>query len=137
MPTATQIRAELDANPKALGYATLRTQTNAPEALAARLNERGASAETINVSYIPLEDAIAEVRQADFTALSAAGKTALDQYFRGSSIKTASANMRAVLGALFPNPSDTRTALLALASRSASRAEALWGENTAVTAIQV
>src|SRR5215207_873994 len=123
MPTATQIRAELDADPKALGYATLRTQTNGPEAVAARLNERGASAETTNVSYIPLEDAIAEIRQADFTALAAAGKTAVDQYFRGVSIKTASANMRTVLGALFPVGSATRDALLALATRSASRAE--------------
>jgi hypothetical protein len=40
--------------------------------------------------------------------------------------------MRATLGALFP-AGVTRTAVIALASRPASRAEALWGEGAHVS----
>jgi hypothetical protein len=129
--TLTALRTEIDTDPKALGFAALRTQTNAPEALAARLNEPGASAETLFKSYVLLEDALAEIVLSEFNALTAAQKTALDQFFRGVSLKTGSANMRTTLGALFPAGA-TRTALIALASRAASRAEALWGEGTSI-----
>lgn len=126
------LRTEIDTDPKALGYATLKAQSNGPEAVAAKLNELGASAETLFKQYVQIEDFLAEVVLTEFTALSTAGKTAVDQFFRGTRIKTGSANMRTTLGALFPTGA-TRTALLALAQRSASRAEALWGEGVRVT----
>jgi hypothetical protein len=135
-PTAQQIRTEIDADPKALGYATLKVQTNGPEAVAARMNEVGASAETLFRSYVPMEDFLAEIVASEFTALSAAAKTGVDQFFRGTRIKTGSANMRATLSGLFPSGA-TRTALIALASRPCSRAEALWGEGATVSATQV
>jgi hypothetical protein len=96
------------------------------------MNEAGASGETLFKSSIPVEDFLAEVVLSEYTALTAAQKTALDQFVRGVRIKTGSANMRATLGALFP-AGVTRTAVIALASRPASRAEALWGEGAHVS----
>lgn len=135
--TTAALRAEIDNDPKSLGYATLRAQSNAPEALAAKLNEAGASAETLFRSYLPLEDALAGIVASEFNALSAAAKTACDQFLRGTRIKTGDANMRATLGALFAAGTTSRTNLLALASRDASRAEALWGEGAYVRAADV
>lgn len=134
--TLAALRAEIDTDPETLGYATLLAQSNGPEAVAAKLNELGASGETLFKSYVPVEDMLAEIVYTDYTALTAAAKTALDQFFRGSKVKTGSTNMRTTLAALFP-VSATRTALIALASRSASRAEALWGEGTTVSAQSV
>lgn len=136
MPTLQQIRTELDTDPKGLGYTALWTQDNGPEAVAARMNEAGASSETLFRAYVPLEDFNAEIRLAEFNALNAAQKTAVDQFFRGVKIKTGSANMRTTLDGLFPAGA-TRTALIALASRLASRAEALWGEGVRVSAAEV
>lgn len=135
-PTLTQIRTEIDTDPKTLGYSTLWAQTNGSEAVAARMNEAGASAETLFKSYVPMEDVLAEIVLAEYNALSAAQKTTADQFLRGTRIKTSSANMRATVGALFP-AGTTRTALIALASRAASRAEALWGEGIRVSDTEV
>ena len=131
-PTLQQIRTEIDTDPKTLGYATLWAQTNGPEAVAAKMNEAGASAETIFKGYVQTEEILAEIVLADYNALTAAQKTTLDQFLRGSRVKTGSSNMRATIAALFPAGA-TRTALIALASRSASRAEVLWGEGVRVS----
>lgn len=136
MPTAQQIRTEIDADPKSLGYATLKVQSNGPEAVAARMTEVGASAETLFRSYVPVEELLAEMQWAEFTTWSAAIKAGIDQYFRGTRVKTGSATLRTSLGAMLPT-SSSKTAMVALASRSASRAEALWGEGVVVTATQV
>jgi hypothetical protein len=132
MPTLQEIRDEIDTDAETLGYDALWAQSNGPEAVAAKLNEAGASGEVLFKSSIPVEDLLAEIVLAEYTALTAAQKTALDQFARGVRIKTGSANMRATLGALFPAGA-TRTAVIALASRPASRAEALWGEGVHVS----
>lgn len=133
MPTTAALRTEIDTDPKTLGFAGLRTQSNAPEALAARLNELGASGETLFRSYLPMEDALAAIVAAEFTTLTAAQKTACDQFLRGNRIRTGDANMRSTLGGLFGVGTTSRTNLLALAQRPCSRAEALWGEGTLIT----
>ena len=130
--TIPALRTEIDTDPKALGYATLRTQSNGPEAVAARMNEAGASAETLFKTYVPLEDMLAEIVFSEYSGWSAAQKTNIDQFLRGTRIKTGSANMRTTLGALIPAGA-SRTALVALASRSATRAEILFGEGVTVT----
>ena len=131
--TIAALKTEIDTDPKGLGYATLRTQSNGPEAVATRLNEAGASAETLFKSYVSLEDMLAEIVFSEYSGWSAAQKTNIDQFIRGTRIKTGSANMRTTLGALIPAGA-SRTALVALAQRPASRAEALFGEGVAVTA---
>lgn len=136
MPTVQQIRTEIDTDPKTLGYATLKAQSNGPEAVATRMNEVGASAETLFKAYTPVEDLLAELQYAEFNSWTAAQKAGVDQFFRGTRIKTGSATLRASMGAMLPT-SASKTAMIALASRSASRAEALWGEGTRITDAQV
>lgn len=136
MPTAQQIRTEIDTDPKSLGYATLKVQSNGPEAVAARMNEAGASVETLFKAYVPTEELLAEMQWSEFTGWSAAIKAGVDQYFRGTRIKTGSATLRASLGAMLPT-STSKTNMIALASRPATRAEVLWGEFVVVNATQV
>jgi cytochrome P450 len=134
--TIAALRTELDTDPKGLGYAARRAQSNAPEALAARLNERGASAESVTQTYLRVEDVVAALVRAEYDALSAAGKDYLGVVLSAPQVKTGDATLRAQLGQLFGAGTTTRTNLLALATRSASRAEVLWGEGFAVTDAQ-
>lgn len=136
-PTLAVLKTELTTDPKALGYATLKLQTNGPEAVAARINELNTvPADTIFKSYVPVEELLAELQWAEFTAWSAAVKTGLDQYFRGTRIKTGSATLRASLAAMLP-ASTSKTNMVALATKTASRAEFLWGEGTTISAQDV
>jgi hypothetical protein len=140
--TLTALRAELDNDPKALGYAALKLLSNAAEALANKLNEPGTvPADTLFKSYVPIEDVLAAIDWVEYRNLvqestTAPSKAAVDQFVRGTRIKSGSSNMRATMVALFP-AGTTRTALTALASRAAARAEVLWGEGFAVTPTDV
>lgn len=130
--TLALLRAEIDNDPKSLGLATLKVQTNGAQAVAAKLNEVGASAETLFKDTVPTEEALACIVLTEFNARTAVEKTAIDMFFRGAKIKSGNANLRTTMAALFP-AGTTRTALIAIASRSCSRAEALWGEFHTVT----
>lgn len=135
--TLEALRAELDNDPETLGYATLLAQSNGPEAAAAKLNEQGASGETLFKTYVSLEDVLAAIVLSEYNLLSANQKQAVDQFVRGTKIKSGDSNMRTTLGTLFGAGTTTRTNLTNLASRSASRVEALWGEGVVVTATHV
>lgn len=137
MPTAQQIRAEIDADPKSLGYATLRAQTNGPEALAAKVNETGASAETLTRTWIDTADVLAAVVGSEVTALAQGNRDLLAIVTSTTRIKTGSSTMRTTLGGIFGAGTTSRTNLQALATRPASRAEALWGEGAYVSASDV
>lgn len=131
--TTALLRAEIDTDPKTLGYAALRVQTNAPQALAARLNETGASAEVLFKAYVPIEDVVACIVRAEYDALSATAKTFLgDCLLKGTRLKSGDANLRASMIGVFAAGA-TRTALTNIASRPATRAEALWGEGANVS----
>jgi hypothetical protein len=137
VPTAQQIRAEIDADPKSLGYATLRAQSNGPEAAAAKLNELGASAETLTRTWVDTTEALAVLVGTEVTALAQANRDLLAIVTSTTRIKTGSQTMRAALGGIFGAGTTSRTNLQALATRSASRAEALWGEGAYVSASDV
>lgn len=137
MPTLQQIRTEMDTDPKALGYATRRTQSNGPEQVADRMNEVGASAETLTRTWVATDEALAVLVGSEVTALAVANRELLMVIMSQSRIKTGSAAMRTTLGGIFAASTTSRTNLTNLATRSASRAEALWGEGTVVTATQV
>jgi hypothetical protein len=127
------LRTEINGDPKALGYATLRTLSNGPEALAVKLNELGASAETLFKMYTPLEDIVAGIVRSEYDGLSAAGKDYLTVVMRAPRIKTGDSLLRGQIGAIFGAGMTTRTNLTNIASRACSRAEALWGEGFAVS----
>lgn len=134
--TIAALRTEIDTDPKGLGYATLLQASNGPEAVAAKMNEAGASGESLFKATVPVRDILAEMAWSEFTGWSAAVKAGIDQYFRGEMINTGSATLRASLAAMIPAGA-SKTAMIAKASRSASRAEALWGEGTQVTGAKV
>lgn len=135
--TQQQLATEIDNDPQALGYATLLAQTNGPEAVAGRLNEAGASGETLFKSYVAIEDVLAAIVATEFNSLTAAQKTACDMFLRGDRVKSGDANLRTTIAGLFAGGTTSRANLIALASRAASRAEALWGEGTVVSAQDV
>lgn len=135
--TITALTTEINTDPKSLGYATLRTQTNAPEAVAARLNEVGASAETLTRTWVERAEALAVIVGSEVTALAQANRDLLALVLADPKIKTGSATMRTTLGGVFAAGTTSRTNLTALATRSASRAEIVFGEGVLVTASQV
>jgi len=130
------LKTEINSDPKALGYAALRAQSNGPQALAVRLNTLGASAETVTATYLQVEDVVAALVRAEYDALSTAAKDYLNVVLNAPRVKSGDATLRTQLGALFAAGTATRANLLALATRPASRAEALWGEGVSVTDAQ-
>lgn len=123
------LATEINTDPKSLGYAG-----KSDYEIAVILNTAGASAETLFKSYTPVEDIVACIVRSEYDALAAAGKTYLNEVvLRGSRVKTGDATLRTQIAQLFGAGTATRTNLTAVASRSASRAEILFGENTTVT----
>jgi hypothetical protein len=126
--TYPELKVEITNDPKTLGYAG-----KSDEQIAQLLNTVGLSVETLFKGRVAVEDFIAEIVGTEYDALSAAGKTQLDQFVRGNWIKSGSANMRTTIGALFAAGTTTRTNLLALCQRSATRGEVLFGEGITVS----
>lgn len=123
---------EITTDPKGLGYAG-----KSDYEIATLLNTPGLSSETIFRGYTPIEEVVACLVAAEVTALSTANQTLLDKLLRGSRLKTGDANLRTAMGAVFANGTTSRANLIAVASRPASRAEALFGENTSITDVDV
>ena len=132
------LKTEIQTDPKGLGYSGLA----GPADIAAKLNEHGASGETIEPTFIDTIDAAAAVDVTEYAALS------LDRRQLWSDILTAGqdrgfpakhSGIRSLIGDLFTagNSPITRAALLALQVRSASRAEILFGEGVGVNYFQV
>lgn len=122
------LKTEITSDPKALGYAG-----KSDYEVSVLMNTPGQSGETIFKSYTPVEDLVACIVRSEFDALAAAGKTYLDMVFSGAKVKTGDATLRTQMGQLFAAGTTTRTNLTAAASRAASRAEILFGENAAIT----
>jgi hypothetical protein len=137
VPTTQEIRTELDADPLALGYATLRTRSDAPSALAARLNEVGASSQTLTRTWVDTADVLAAVVGTEILALTQANRDLLAILTSTARVRTGAAAMRNSLGAIFAANTVSRANLIALSTRPASRGEALWGEGVNVSATQV
>lgn len=137
MPTTQQILTEINTDPMSLGYAALGAQSNGPEALAAKLNQPGASGQTVFKGYTATEDLIPAVILSEYVALSQANRDYLSMLFAPRQVKTGDSVLRTQIGSVFGVGTTSRTNLVAAAQRSASRAEALWGEGTLITELQV
>lgn len=151
MPTPQQIRAELDADPLELGYAVLVT-ARSWQALADLLNARtGGGAATVNrpsVSRGELLEALASAgalqplyaADTSHPAFDLAKTAALILDDPAGELDYTRAGTRALVAALGPNghallSAPQLSALVAVCTRTGSRAEVLWGEQ--VTAQQV
>lgn len=137
MPTTQQILTEINTDPKSLGYAALKVQSNGPEAVAAKMNQVGASAETIFKGYTPTEDLLPAILLTEYATLTQANRDYLSVLFAPRQVKTGDATLRTQIGAVFGAGTTSRTNLTNAASRSATRAEALWGEGTVISDQQV
>jgi hypothetical protein len=137
LPTAQQIRTEIDTDPKGLGYTTLKAQSNGPEAVAAKMNEVGASSETLTPAWTDTTEVLAVLVGTEIVALSQANRDMLTILTSTARIKTGSATLRAAIAAIFASGTTSRANLVALTTKSCSRAAALWGEGTVVSAAQV
>lgn len=125
----TALATEINTDPKALGYAN-----KSDYEIAVILNTPGASAETLFKSYTPIEDIVACILRSEYDSLAAAGKTYLNEVvLKGARVKTGDATLRTQVAQLFGAGTTTRTNLTNVASRPATRAEILFGENTNVS----
>lgn len=123
------LKVEVDTDPEGLGYAG-----KSDYDISVLMNTPGASGETLFKSYTPVEDVAACIVRSEYDALAAAGKTYLNEVvLKGTKVKTGDATLRAQIAALFGAGTTTRTNLTNVASRAASRAEILFGENSYIT----
>lgn len=124
----TALATEINTDPKSLGYSP-GSKTNAQ--IAAIINTVGASAETVNPGTVPTWQVTAAIVSSEWTALTQANKDLLAFYLNQGTIDSTSSNVRTAIGGIF-GVGATRTALLALVNRSATRGEVLFGVNVVV-----
>lgn len=132
--TLQQLKNEITGDPVAMGYVGKQDGD-----IAALLNTVGlpaAAPSTVFKATTPIEDVIACIEPAEYAALAAASKDFLiSVVLRAPRLKTGDATFRSRMGAIFTAGTGpiSRAALIAVASRPSSRAEALWGEGTVIT----
>lgn len=120
---------EINTDPVSLGYAG-----KSDYQISVLLNTAGGSGQTLFKSYTPTEDVVAGIVRSEYDALAAAGKTYLNEVvLKASKVKTGDATLRTQIAQLFGAGTTTRTNLTNVASRPASRAEILFGENATVS----
>lgn len=125
----TQLAAEIANDPKALGY-----EGRSDYEIATLLSTPGLSAETIFRAYTDTAEVVAGIVRAEWTALSAGDKQFLaDVILKAPRLKTGDANLRTSVATIFGVGTTSRANLTAAASKSASRAEVLFGEGTSVS----
>lgn len=127
----TALKTELQTDPTAIGYASLLAAGN-HTALAAALNLVRA---TISVfrGVIPTWELLSCVVKTEYAALTASDKQLFQIVLSCGEVDTTDSGIQTMLGSIYPNPSTTRTAMIARASRTGSRAEQLFGTGTAIT----
>lgn len=131
-----QLKVELDADPKTLGYAG----TSAPEC-ADLLNEVGLLGDTIGNTSVPVYKVRDEILANEFTNVSAGKRDLILMLLGDGDLELDITNSKLVAQfmdtftvATAPN---TRAALIALATRDCSRAEFLFGADVVVNMFDV
>jgi hypothetical protein len=125
----TQLATEINTDPKSLGYAG-----KSDYAIAVILNTPGASAETIFKAYTDTSEIVAGIVRAEWDALSAANKQFLNEVILNApKVKTGDSNLRSSVGGIFGVGTTSRTNLVNVASKSATRGEVLFGEGTTIS----
>lgn len=124
----TALATEINTDPKTLGYAGKSDYDRA-----VILNTVGASAETVIRAFTNTAEIVAAIDPTEFAALTAANKLFLtDVVLAAPTVKSGDSNLRTAIAAIFV-AGTTRTRLIAAASKSASRAEVLFGEGITVS----
>lgn len=117
-----ELKTEIDNDSKVLGYSGKTDQE-----VAALMNTVGLSNETIDRGVIDAHEIVSACVSTDLNALSDKQQAQLLFVVSAGQVNTSDAKIRAIFGGLF-NGTQTKTNLLTLATRPASRAEVLFGE---------
>jgi len=124
----TVLKTELDTDPQTLGYSSL----NDREA-ANKLNEAGSSGETIDVTCASTIDLQAAVVGSEFDLLSAGKQRAWLAIVGLSEVPVKSTTLRGQILEIFADGTTTRSNLGALQSKSATRGEKVFEEDTSIS----
>jgi hypothetical protein len=132
-----QLAAEINGDPAALGYAASVGAGN-DQAVADALNLVRAGA-SFQVSREPIATAffLSNVAATEFLTLSAVKLAQLQCIVAAQAVDINDASTQAMLIGIFGNPSATRTNIIAILKRQASRAEVLFGRGAVVSASDV
>jgi hypothetical protein len=144
VPSAAQIKTELDADPQALGYAALRAAQdwNGLTTLLNQVRPQGdPKRETVDRRMIDRQEVIEALVYAEVVTNTAAAGTAMRDALtlllvslNGGFLDPLNANIRGFFTGAFAAGTATRTNLVALQTRPGSRAEKLWGDGVRVSA---
>ncbi len=127
------LKTELTTDPKGLGLVGMTAAV-----AAAKLNQVGASAETLPNRVLESFEFTRCIKMSEFdtvfTGWTAGQKEWYARLLASGKIDVGNTSIRTDLGTLFPNATApiSRAAVLAIADRSCSRAEKLWGSGVTV-----
>ena len=131
--TLAALKAELLTDPNGYGYmATGGDQTAKADAI-----NLPRVAITVARGVVPSYEVVAATAPAEWALLTDQEQARYTMIVNAGVVDTTSANIIASFAAMFPAGSATRANLLALASRTGSRAEQLFGVGVAVSAVDV
>jgi len=125
------LKTEINTDPEALGYSGQTDQW-----ITDKLNEIGASNETISRGAIDAYEVVSACVFSELNVLSDKQQEQLSFIVSAGQVDTSDAKVKAIFAGLF-NGTQTATNLLALATRSASRAEVLFGQSVSLLNVHV
>jgi hypothetical protein len=131
------LRTELQTDPQAIGYAP-HVQAARDQVIADLLNltRTGAAYQQFR-GVVSAYEIINATDPAEWAALTAQEKQRYQTLTGAGQVDLSNANLRAMFSAMFAANTTTRAALLAIATRTGSRAEVLFGPGVTVTAAQI
>lgn len=117
------LKAEIDNDPKGLGYTGKTDQE-----VADLLNEIGLSNETVDRGVIDAHEVVSACEFSELDILTDKQQAMLSFIVSAGQVDTSNIKIKSIFAGLFGAGTQTRTNLLALAIRPASRAEVLFGQ---------
>ena len=131
MPVSvSELRTELTTDPTGLGYAAQIAVGN--DAQLAEMVNQVRTTITVFRNDVQSWELLASTVKADWDALAAGDKDLYQALIAAGRLDATRASLRNLITALFPAGSTTRTNLQAIAQRTGSRAEQLWGAAVSV-----
>lgn len=127
----TTLKTEIDTDPENLGYAG-----KTDKEIVSLLSEIGLSSETISRGVIDAHEVVSACVFSELDALSDKQQKQLSFIVSAGQVDTSNVKIKAIFAGLF-NGTQTKTNLLALATRSASRGEAEFGQNPSLMDVHI
>lgn len=135
MFTATQLAAEINTDPKSLGYAALKG-AGGDQGIADKLNATYVGVATVYRADVKAGEILASLVASEVSAWTAVQWTALTALLIPGTVDASNARIRALFAALLPANSLANATAVATVT-TPSRAQELWGANTTISATDV